>query len=184
MSNLAYLMTARSLGAPHPDRKGLQRVGRYQVPLFWLACIRPADVRRAFDEDNEVEFAYATLLKQDAIETFHARQEALDWISTGLRPWFAEWLRVLKGFNARCIKIDPTEVVDMGDDGPDEFERAVACFEQPTLEGFSAILSLTSLTDILDMPDRNIRPTSRPGSGSTLVEAGVYLMGYAYDEQD
>lgn len=53
MANFAMLFCSDSEGVPRQGRDTLAFSGRYQIPLFWLASLRTADVRYAVDAEGD-----------------------------------------------------------------------------------------------------------------------------------
>jgi hypothetical protein len=179
VANFSMLFCSDSEGTPRQGRDKLTYSGRYQVPLFWLASLRPSDVRYVIDKEGD-RLPYTDATPASMLDAFRERKQALSTIAAGIVVHFAAWETFLQ--EARCgwIKIDPTEVIFMVGFDPKQFEAGIAFFEAPTLEGFNAVLSLTSLTDVLD---RSVKPPVlrlRPLVTGIEINASssVYLTGY------
>lgn len=179
MANFSMLFCSDSEGTPRQGRDKLAYSGRYQIPLFWLASLRSSDVRYVLDKEGD-RLPYTDASPASMLAAFRERVQALGTIAGGIAAHFAAWETFLQ--EARCgwVKIDPTEVIFMVGFDPKQFEAGIAFFEEPTLEGFNAVLSLTSLTDVLD---RSVKPpVLRPRPLVTGIEinasSSVYLTGY------
>lgn len=179
MANFSMLFCSDSEGTSRQGRDKLAYSGRYQIPLFWLASLRSSDVRYVIDKEGD-RLPYTDASPASMLDAFRERMDSLGAIAGGVAAQFAAWETFLQDAQFGWIKIDPTEVIYMVGFDPKQFEMGIAFFEAPTVEGFNAVLSLTSLTAILD---RSVKPPAlRPRPVVTGVEinasSGVYLAGY------
>jgi hypothetical protein len=198
MANRAYLYAGNEDGPPGgPDEQVLG--ANYLIPALWLAILEEDELEHVVETARGREATYYfSIGVEEALTRCERRGEALRACVSNVDDYLPAWLDLLRALKGRYIKIDPTEVLWMGDSEQStvsELRKALAFLDSPTEENTEAFLKVTCLGDVYDADSQEVHDspgklvseafgedsTEYRGMGDRRLpdhQARVYMTGY------
>ena len=178
MANLAFLYNTNESGFPE-DEDHL-RYGRYCVPIFWLASCEVDHIVIGEDEDGE-EVPYIEVPVVEACQLFESRKELLSQLLPGSEEYYQEWSQYLESCTDTFLKIDPTEVITMTDEGADELVNSMEFMSRPDEKTLAGLFSITCIADVIDRDTKSLRDLAMIDGEETEIAAINYLIGFSVE---